>query len=120
MAVAVTLELSNPSVNVGQGTTLSWSTSPNATSCTASGSWTGSRQGSGSVALIPNAEGNHTFTLDCTATLNGSGNGSAILLVTPAGEAPATHTDMSDLMGLLSLVTCFLSAWLGFTAGSLR
>lgn len=120
MAFPVTLGFSNPNVAAGEGTTLTWKADANGATCTAGGSWGGTQQPSGSVALRPTAEGNYYYSLTCTATLGGNGFGSAYLLVSPAGEAQATHTDMTDLMGLLSLVTCFLSAWLGFTAGSLR
>jgi len=62
---APTLKLAATSVQVGKSTTLTWS-SVSATSCTASGSWSGTQAVSGSVAITPAAVGIETFTLVCT------------------------------------------------------
>ncbi|MGA2398899.1 MAG: S8 family serine peptidase [Steroidobacteraceae bacterium] len=64
-AAAPTLTLASTSVTVGQSTTISWS-SANATSCTASGSWSGALAASGSQTITPAAIGTETFTLVCT------------------------------------------------------
>lgn len=63
-APVVTLTASPTSVSSGGTSTLTWSTS-NATSCTASGGWTGARDtaGSESTAALSNAT---TFTLACS------------------------------------------------------
>jgi hypothetical protein len=84
-AAAPTLTLTANPTTVASGgtTTLTWS-STNATSCTASGGWTGSRATSGSQAS--NAlTANTTFTLQC------SGNGGSIqrqATVTVSGTQP--------------------------------
>jgi hypothetical protein len=67
--VAPTLTLASTSVAVGKSTTLSWS-SATATSCTASGSWSGTLAATGSQTITPAVVGTETFTLVC-ANLGG-------------------------------------------------
>lgn len=56
----------NPqTLTLGQSATLSW-TSTRATSCTASGAWSGSQAVSGTATVTPNAVGTNTYTLTCT------------------------------------------------------
>jgi hypothetical protein len=62
---APTLTLASSSVEVGKSTTVSWS-SAGATSCTASGSWSGTLAASGSQTITPQAIGSETFTLVCS------------------------------------------------------
>jgi hypothetical protein len=64
-AVAPTLTLASTTVAVGKSTTISWS-SANATSCTASGSWSGTLAATGTQTITPAAVGTETFTLVCT------------------------------------------------------
>jgi len=61
---APTLTLATTSVAVGSSTTITWS-SVNATSCTASGSWSGTLATSGSQTISPSAPGVSTYTLTC-------------------------------------------------------
>jgi hypothetical protein len=63
--VAPTLTLASTSVAVGKSTTLSWS-SATATSCTASGSWSGTLAATGSQTVTPTVVGTETFTLVCS------------------------------------------------------
>ena len=60
----VTLQASPSSLRSGDSSTLSWS-SQNATSCTASGAWSGTKGVSGSQSTGPVKE-NSTYTLTCT------------------------------------------------------
>jgi len=62
---APTLTLASTSVAVAKSTTISWN-SANATSCTASGSWSGTLAASGSQTITPAVVGSETFTLVCT------------------------------------------------------
>ena len=65
----------NPlSVLVGNPTTLTWSTS-NATSCNASGSWSGSKSTSGTEDVTIQSVGDNQFTLTCSGS-GGSGSDS--------------------------------------------
>ncbi len=73
---APTVSLSEGTVTVGGSTGLSWY-DVNATSCTASGSWSGSEPTSGSMSITPSAAGTDTYTLTCA---------------TPAGDKSSTAT----------------------------
>ena len=87
----VTISANPTSVSSGGSSTLTWS-STNATSCTASGGWSGSKATSGSQS-ITNITSTATYTLTCTGT-GGSGSNSATVTVTGGGgtnpPAPVT------------------------------
>ena len=88
-AVAPTLTLGSTSVAVGRSTTITWG-SANATSCTASGSWSGTLAAQGSQTITPQAVGTETFTLICSnlggasAPVSVSLNATAALVKPPA------------------------------------
>jgi Subtilase family len=85
------VNFSSSSVEVGKSTTIAWD-SNGATSCTASGSWSGTLAGRGSMTITPTAVGTETFSLIC-ANLGGvSPSVSVVLTVTPAVTAPAAPT----------------------------
>jgi hypothetical protein len=69
---------------------LTWSTSPAATSCTASGGWSGTKAASGAQTLY-NINASTNYTLTCTW-----GSGSATVNWTP----PTTNTDGTPLTNL--------------------
>ena len=78
---------SNPiSVSVGGSATLTWSATNNPSSCTASGSWSGSRgaNGSASTGALTVAKV-YTYTLTCS-NANGSGSASATITVSASGN----------------------------------
>ena len=52
----ITLSISDDQIYLGNTVTLTWTTS-NASSCTASGSWTGSKALSGTETITPDSEG---------------------------------------------------------------
>jgi len=79
-APVVNLLVSSSSIDQGQSATLSW-TSTNATSCTASGGWSGTRSTAGIVSASPAVTS--TYTLSC----NGAG-GSASDSVTVTVNTP--------------------------------
>lgn len=85
----VTISASPPLISAGTTTTLSWS-STNATSCEASGAWTGTKATSGSeeTAVLSVTS---TFNLACT----GPGGTSLIQSVTVEVEAPPPPTDVT-------------------------
>tara|TARA_B100000886_G_scaffold128895_1_gene86948 strand:+ start:434 stop:4822 length:4389 start_codon:yes stop_codon:yes gene_type:complete len=62
------------SVLTGDETTLSWTTT-NATTCSASGSWSGQKATSGSESVTINTTGNNQFSLSCSGP-GGSGSAS--------------------------------------------
>jgi Subtilase family len=90
-AVAPALKLSSSSVPVGKSTQISW-TSADATSCTASGSWSGSYLPHGSKIITPTALGIETFTMTCSNLGGPSAPSSVVLIVTPAVNKPAAPT----------------------------
>jgi hypothetical protein len=77
-----TVTVAPTSISVGGSATLTWS-SANATSCTASGAWTGTEPGSGSMMVSPTTVGADTYTLSCTNQA-GTAMGAATLTVTAA------------------------------------
>jgi len=83
------LNLASSSVAVGKSTTIAWD-SDGATSCTASGSWTGTLAAKGSMTIKPTAVGTLTYTLTCSNLGGASTPASVVLTVTPALAVPAT------------------------------
>lgn len=83
-APTLALSASPVSVVVGQTTTLTWS-STNATTCTASGAWSGARALSGSQGLAPASAGTFTYSLACS----GAGGTTTQSVAVTATAAPA-------------------------------
>jgi outer membrane protein assembly factor BamB len=79
----LTLTANPGTVAVGDSFTLSWS-SANATSCTASDAWSGSKATTGSQAFNAVSPGTLTYTLACTGA-GGNISRSASVTITPAG-----------------------------------
>jgi subtilisin family serine protease len=85
------LKLASSTIDVGSSTTLTW-LAVNASSCTASGSWSGTQAASGSETLKPTAAGTYSYTLTCTSAA-GSRSSSAKLTVqnaTSTSSAPSS------------------------------
>lgn len=78
-APVVTLSISQPKITLGASATVTWS-STNATSCAASGSWSGTQAISGTSTQTPTVAGPGTYTLTCTGA-GGSANQSVSLIV---------------------------------------
>jgi hypothetical protein len=78
----VTISASPMTITLGDTTTLAWS-STGATSCTASGAWSGAQTVSSTATETPTATGTPTYTLDCTGA-GGSATASATVTVNPA------------------------------------
>ena len=85
------LNLASSSVTVGKSTTIAWD-SDGATSCTASGSWSGTLDPKGSMTIKPTAVGTETFSLTCTNLGGVSAPATVVLTATPALTAPAVPT----------------------------
>ena len=83
-AVAPTVKITAAptTITVGERATLTWS-STNATSCTASGAWSGAQATSGTQSEIPTQTGSSTYTLTCSGA-GGSAHASAELTVNAA------------------------------------
>jgi hypothetical protein len=80
-APTVSFSASPTIISSGQSSTLSW-TSSNATSCSASGGWSGSKSISGSLAVSPTAS--TTYTLACTGS-NGTTTQSTTVSLSATG-----------------------------------
>ena len=87
---APTLTLAATAIALGSSTTLTWS-SVNATSCTASGSWSGTLATSGTKTLKPSAIGTLTYTLAC-ANSAGESKASSATLTVGTNRVPAAPT----------------------------
>jgi Subtilase family len=82
-----TLTLAENSVTVGTATNLTWS-SVNATSCSASGAWSGSLAASGMQSVTATAVGSSTYTITCA---NAAGTSAATSVsLTAAAAAPVS------------------------------
>ena len=68
---SITLSISDDQIYIGNSVTLTWTTS-NASSCTASGSWSGSKALSGSETITPDSEGQKSYTLTCSNSAGAS------------------------------------------------
>lgn len=79
---AVTINLTNSAVRVGDTTTLTWS-AQGATSCTASGAWSGNENTSGSLSITASAIGSSNYLLSCSGA-GGSASENAVLTVAAA------------------------------------
>ena len=93
----VTIAVAPTSITVGQSATVTWS-STNATSCTASGSWSGAEATSGTLSVTPAASGTASYALACTGA-GGTANGTAVLTVSAAASKHG-----GGAMGLWELV----------------
>lgn len=99
-APTVTLSSNTTSVASGGSATLTWSTT-NATACTASGGWSGSKATSGTQSLT-NLTSSQAYTLTCTGA-GGSANKSVTINVTTSQTVPApTVTFTSDKSSMTS------------------
>ncbi|NNM60696.1 MAG: hypothetical protein HKM03_00845, partial [Steroidobacteraceae bacterium] len=86
-APAVSIAVNPTPIVVGSNATLTWS-SANATSCTASGAWSGTQATSGSQTVSPAVAGSDTYTLSCT----GAGGTASASTVLAATAPPPTAT----------------------------
>jgi hypothetical protein len=82
------ISTSPATIDAGQSSTLTWS-STDATSCTASGAWSGAKATSGSQVVSPAATASYTIT--CNGA-GGSANNSATVTVNPAPPATTAPT----------------------------
>ena len=88
-----TLAFSGTAPMVGEATTLSWSTT-GATSCSASGSWSGSEPLSGSLMVTPTAAGSFTYTLSCSGAGGSTSKSVTLTVGAAAGGGPYTVTSL--------------------------
>ena len=85
----VTLTASPSAVNTGVSSTLTWN-STNATACSASGVWTGSKAASGTQAVTPTTTS--TYSLSCTGTGGTTTSSVTITVTAPPPPPPSADT----------------------------
>ncbi|MBC7746867.1 hypothetical protein H7Y40_02715 [Pedobacter sp.] len=82
----VSISVSPASINTGSSATVTWSATNTPSSCTAGGSWTGSKAASGSQTTgVMATAGSYNYSLSCT---NSGGTASASATLTVANAAP--------------------------------
>lgn len=92
-APTVSISANPTTLTEGNASTLTWS-STNATSCTASGAWSGTKATSGSQSTgTLSTTGTNTYTLSCSGS-SGSASASATVDVT-AAPAPSSQTPVA-------------------------
>lgn len=105
----VTFTVAPVSIVLGSSATLTWS-STDASSCTASGAWTGAQSVNGTLVVTPNTAGSLSYALDCTGA-GGTANGTATLTVT----APASGGGGGGGGGAVDIWTLLTLALMGIT-----
>ena len=90
-APAVSLSLSSVSIKASQTSTLSWAAS-NASSCMATGAWTGSQALSGNLTINQSQTGHYNYGLQCS-NASGVANGSIILSVAASNNVAQVIVD---------------------------
>jgi hypothetical protein len=115
-AVEPTLTLGTSSIYLGNSSTISWA-SANATSCTASGGWSGTLPASGSQLVTPAAGGVSTYSLLCSNSIGASPASAVTLTVTAPPAAPAlTLAATSIVVGSSTTITWSSTDATGCTA----
>jgi uncharacterized protein (TIGR03118 family) len=97
------LSVAPSNIVLGQSATLTWSSS-NASSCVASGAWSGNQAVSGTSVQTPTAVGPLTFTLTCSGASTGSAAKSANLTVSAPTAFTVTNL-VADTAGTAALTT---------------
>src|SRR3989344_5425397 len=93
-APTVNLSANPTSINTGQSSTLTWSTT-NATSCSASGGWSGGKSTSGSESVSPGST--TTYTLNCSGPSGSASRDVTVTVLPPVTpEAPPSVEIRAD------------------------
>src|SRR3989344_1313670 len=116
-APVVSLTASPTTVSSGGSSTLTWTVS-NATSCTASGDWSGSKSASGGSASTGALTASKTYTLTCTGT-GGSDADSATVTVS-AGATLAVSLTATPSSGPAPLSSVLSADVSGTAAGTIN
>lgn len=100
---APVIKLANSEIPAGGSTTLSW-LAVNATSCSASGSWSGTQPTSGTLSVTPAGVGSYTYTLTCTSAA-GTKSSSAVLTDGLPGTQPPSSGGGGGALETVSLLS---------------
>jgi hypothetical protein len=116
LPASINLSLSPSSVMPGQSATLSWTTG-NATSCSASGTWSGSLQFAGSMNVILQGASAQIYSIICTGS---SGPISKTVTLAPEGACSATPAAKARRVGTSRAIAAARHAVATGTAGPRR
>ncbi|MBS0379408.1 MAG: Ig-like domain repeat protein [Proteobacteria bacterium] len=105
---SVALSVSPASITEGQSATLTWS-STGATSCTASGAWSGSEATSGTSTQTPATSGTLTYSLSCTGAGGTKSQSASLSVAAKSGGGGGGSFDSALLLGLALLAIGRLS-----------
>lgn len=96
-SITVNISSSDDSISVGDEITLTWSSS-NASSCNASGAWSGSKATSGNETFTIDSSGSKTFSLSCSGTSATAGSSSTRVEVGyPISVGKLFHTNNTNI-----------------------
>ena len=116
-APTIDLAVQPSTITVGQSATITWSTG-SATSCNASGAWSGSEPTGGNIQIAPTAAGSDTYTLTCTSMSASSYGGGAssstksvTLTVNPATAFAAKNLVADAASGTVMVDTNLVNPW---------
>jgi uncharacterized protein (TIGR03118 family) len=114
---AITFSVQPETIVAGQSATLTWSAS-NATTCTASGAWSGSEPISGTMVVTPGTTGANTYMLSCTDPVMGPYGGtpttssmSVTLTVNPATVFVAKNLVADAASGTATVDANLVNPW---------
>jgi len=82
---SISLSIDPSTITLGQSATLTWNT--NGASCTATGSWSGTKSATGSEDVTPTATGTFTYTLSCAGGGYGESARRSVMLTVEAAAA---------------------------------
>ena len=92
------MSLSPASVTVGSQATLSW-TAYGATSCTASGAWSGSQAAQGNQTITTSTVGTQTYSLSCDSPLGTGSNQVSLTVNAQSSSSSSSAPSSSDPKG---------------------
>ena len=99
-----TISVSPSSIVLGQSATVTWSSS-GASSCTASGGWTGGEPLSGSAVVTPTASGTQGYSLTCTANGLSSISTASLTVALPPPSVTVAVSPASITLGQTATLT---------------
>lgn len=103
-APTVSITANPASLVLGTTSTLTWS-STDATACTASGNWTGSRATSGTVSVTPATTGTATYTLSCTGSGGTADAAATVTVSAPPPTVTASAAPTTIILGDTSTIS---------------
>jgi uncharacterized protein (TIGR03118 family) len=96
----VMISVQPTTITAGQAATVTWS-AQNASTCTASGAWSGNQPASGTQTVTPTTTGSNSFTLTCTAPMGGGymgGGGGSVMMTATLTVNPASAFSFTSLV----------------------